>query len=138
VRFRGQSHELKVAVEGMTVADISRRFYAAYRTAYGRPPSGRAIEIVTLRVRRLGHAPRVELPRIDPQMPPHAVVRVAEVIDAKGKPVHAAVLTRGQMAWAGKSPGPALLIDPEATTFIPDGWMARAQPDGCVLVERMA
>ena len=71
-------------------------------------------------------------------MPPHAVVRIAEVIDASGKPVHAAVLTRGQMAWAGKSHGPALLIDPEATTFIPAGWMARAEADGCVLVERMA
>ena len=65
------------------------------------------------------------------------VVRVAEVIDAAGEPAHAAVLTRGQMTWAGKSPGPALLIDPEATTFIPGGWMARAQDDGAVVVERM-
>ena len=137
VRFRGQSHELKVAVEGMTVADISRRFYSAYRTAYGRPPSGRAIEIVTLRVRRVGHAPRVTLPRVDPQMPPHAVVRIAEVVDAKGKTVHAAVLTRGQMAWAGKSFGPGLLVDAEATTFVPEGWLARAQGDGSVIVERM-
>jgi N-methylhydantoinase A len=137
VRFRGQSHELKVAVEGMTVADISRRFYGAYRTAYGRPPSGRAIEIVTLRVRRIGRAPKVTLPRVEAQVPPHAVVRVAEVIDSHGKSFHAAVLTRGQMAWAGKSPGPALLIDPEATTFIPDSWMARAQDDGSVIIERM-
>jgi len=114
---------VKVPVRGEPIEDATR--------------GGRAIEIVTLRVRRIGHAPQVQLPRVDPQMPPHAVVRVAEVIDAKGKPVHAAVLTRGQMAWAGKSPGPALLIDAEATTFIPDGWMARAQGDGSVIIERM-
>src|SRR5439155_23586234 len=137
VRFRGQSHELKIAVEAMTQVDISRRFYAAYKLAYGRPPSGRAIEIVTLRVRRIGRAPQVALPRVQPQMPPHAVVRVAELIDATGKTVRAAVLTRGQMAWAGQSPGPALLIDAEATTFITQGWIARAEKDGSVIVERM-
>ncbi len=56
VRFRGQSHEVKVPVAGMTQADISRRFYTAYKTLYGRPPAGRAMEIVTLRVRRIGRA----------------------------------------------------------------------------------
>jgi hypothetical protein len=42
------------------------------------------------------------------------------------------------MTWAGKSPGPVLLIDPEATTFIPAGWLARAQENGSVLIERLA
>ena len=137
VRFRGQSHELKLPVVGMTVADISRRFYSAYRAAYGRPPSGRAIEIVTLRLRRTGHAPTVELPPIEAQMPPHAVVRVAELIDAAGETVRAAVLTRPQLAWAGRQAGPMLLIDAEATTFIPAGWSARAEANGAVIVERL-
>ena len=70
-------------------------------------------------------------------MPPHAVVRVAELVDATGKTVRAAVLKRGEMAWAGKSPGPVLLIDAEATTFVPEGWMARAEGDGSVIVERV-
>src|SRR2546423_7677491 len=67
VRFRGQSHELKVAVEAMTLSDISRRFYTAYKTAYGRPPAARAMEIVTLRVRRIGRSAKVNLQRVDPQ-----------------------------------------------------------------------
>jgi N-methylhydantoinase A len=138
VRFRGQSHELKITVIGMTLADISRRFYQAYRTAYGRPPGGRAIEIVTLRVRRTGFAARVSLPRIEAEMPPYAVVRETHLIDREANEVRAAVLTRAQMTWAGKSPGPVLLIDPEATTFIPAGWLARAQENGSVLIERLA
>jgi N-methylhydantoinase A len=137
VRFRGQSHEIKVAVAGMTVADISRRFYSAYRAAYGRPPSGRAIEIVTLRVRRVGHALKVELPRVEAQMPAHAVVRETELIDAAGEMARAAVLTRSQLAWAGKQAGPMLLIDAEATTFVPKGWMARAEANGAAIVERL-
>jgi N-methylhydantoinase A len=137
VRFRGQSHELKVAVVSMTVADISRRFYGAYRTAYGRPPSGRAIEIVTLRLRRTGHAPKVELPQVEAKMPALAVVRETELIDAAGETVRAAVLARAQLAWAGNQAGPMLLIDAEATTFIPAGWMARSEPNGSVIVERL-
>jgi N-methylhydantoinase A len=137
VRFRGQSHELKIPVVAMTVADISRRFYDAYRAAYGRPPSGRAIELVTLRVRRVGHAPKVELPAIQPQVPPQAVVRETELLDATGISVRAAVFTRAQLAWAGRQAGPMLLIDAEATTFVPAGWMARAEKNGAVLVERL-
>jgi N-methylhydantoinase A/oxoprolinase/acetone carboxylase beta subunit len=138
VRFRGQSHELKVAVGAMNQPDIAQRFHAAYRIAYGRPPTARAIEIVTLRLRRVGHSPLVKLPTIAPTMPPHAVVRVAELIGTQGNPVRAAVLRRGEMMWAGPSPGPVLLIDPEATTFIPDGWMAHAEPNGSVIAERMS
>jgi N-methylhydantoinase A len=137
VRFRGQSHELKVPVVGMTLADISRRFYAAYRQRYGRPPAGRAIEIVTLRVRRVGSAPQVELPRVEAKLPPHAVVRETRLTDPNGQTVRAAVLTRPYLAWAGKQAGPMLLVDAEATTFVPTGWLAQAQDNGSVLLQRL-
>jgi N-methylhydantoinase A len=137
VRFRGQSHEVKVPVIGMTVADISRQFYAAYRALYGRPPTGRAIEVVTLRVRRIGRAPQVELPTIAAAVPARAIVRETELTDGTGETVRAAVLTRGQLAWAGRQAGPMLLTDAEATTFVPRGWAARAEPNGSVILERM-
>ncbi len=137
VRFRGQSFELKIPVIGMTLADISRRFYSAYRRVYGRPPASRAIEIVTLRVRRIGRAATVQLPRVDAQPPPHSVVRETRLIDAAGESVRAAVMSRAHLAWAGRQTGPMLLIDAEATTFIPRGWMARSEPNGSVILERM-
>jgi N-methylhydantoinase A len=137
VRFRGQSHELKIPVIAMTTADISRKFYTAYKTAYGRPPSARAIEIVTLRVRRIGHAPKVELPRVAAEVPARAVIRECELFDARGEKVRAAVMTRAHLAWAGKSAGPFLLIDAEATTFVPAGWLAQAQVNGAVVLNRL-
>ena len=137
VRLRGQSHEVKVPVAGMTQADISRRFYSAYKTLYGRPPSGRAIEIVTLRVRRIGRSADVKLPALKAEVPPHAVVRETELIDHQGSSVRAAVVTRGQLAWAGKQTGPMLLVDAEATTFVPRGWMAEALASGAVMLNRM-
>jgi N-methylhydantoinase A len=138
VRFRGQSHEVKIPVVAMTVADISRRFYGAYRLLYGRPPAGRAIEIVTLRVRRVGRAAKIDLPKLEAQAPPHAVVREAIIVDPTGTKARAAVVTRAQLLWCGQQHGPMLLLDPEATTFVPAGWMARAQSNGAVIVERLA
>jgi len=137
VRFRGQSHELKVFVQRTKLADISRRFYDAYRLAYGRPPAGRAIEVVTLRLRRTGRAPAVQLPDLLPQCPPHAVVRETQLIDPAGHRVGAAVLKRGELLWAGKQAGPMLLIDPEATTFVPAGWLATALPRGIARLTRI-
>ena len=102
VRFRGQSHELKIPVIAMTMSDISRRFHPAYRAVYGRPPTSRAIEIVTLRVRRIGHAPDVQLPKLQMQVPAHSVVRETRIIDPTGETVRAAVLTRPQLSWAGR------------------------------------
>jgi N-methylhydantoinase A len=138
VRFRGQSFELKLSVVGMTLADISRRFYSAYRNAYGRPPTGRAIEIVTLRVRRIGRSPQVDLPRVEPQPPAHAVIRETKLIDSSGESVRTAVMSRAHLAWAGRQAGPMLLIDDEATTFIPRGWMARSEANGAVILDRMS
>jgi N-methylhydantoinase A len=136
VRFRGQSHEIKVAVEALTLPAISRRFYDAYRKLYGRPPKGRAIEIVTLRVRRTGHAPQVELPPIAQRTAPRGVVRETQIIDADANTTRAAVLTRGELVQLGRTPGPIILIDPEATTFIPAGWGAQSDDRGVVLLAR--
>jgi N-methylhydantoinase A len=136
VRFRGQSHELKVQVETKTLSAISAAFDSAYRTAFGRPPRARAVEIVTLRVRRTGRVPKVSLPQIQPSVPVRAVVREAEIIDDSGDPVRAAVLTRSQLMWAGRQPGPMLLVDAEATSFVPAGWRATCLDNGGVLAER--
>jgi N-methylhydantoinase A/oxoprolinase/acetone carboxylase beta subunit len=135
-RFRGQSHELKVQVTTRTVAEISRQFHAAYRALYGRPPQGRAVEIITLRVRRVGHAPSVRLPRVKPATHAYAGIRVAEITDPAGRPVRASVLRRDELVTMSAMPGPMLIIDPEATTFVPAEWMARTTENGMVTLER--
>jgi N-methylhydantoinase A/oxoprolinase/acetone carboxylase beta subunit len=127
---------VKVQVTTLTIAEISRRFHAAYRALYGRPPRGRAVEIVTLRVRRVGHAPSVRLPRVKPATHPYAGIRVAEITDPTGRPVRASVLRRDELVTMSAMPGPLLVIDPEATTFVPADWMATTTQNGMVTLER--
>jgi N-methylhydantoinase A len=136
VRFKGQSHELKIEVAGIAIADISRRFHVRYREIYGRPPRSRAIEIVTLRVRRTGPTPPVALPRVEAKPPAFGHVRISKSIDTNANDVETAVMTRAELLAVGRTPGPLLLIDPEATTLVPIGWIAEADDRGIVRVTR--
>lgn len=137
VRFRGQSHELKVQVARQSSAEISRQFHAAYRLRYGRPPRGRAVEVVTLRVRRVGYEPPVKLMPIAPAPGRYSGVRVTQLIDERGERVSASVLCRDELIALGRQPGPALLIDPEATTFVPSRWFAESSMTGIVTLKRL-
>jgi hypothetical protein len=59
------------------------------------------------------------------------------IIDPAGQKGRAAVMTRAQLLWCGQQHGPMLLLDPEATTFVPARWMVKAQPSGAAIVERL-
>ena len=131
VRFRGQSHELKVRVDRPTIVRISQLFLEAYMQAYGQIPSARAIEIVTLRVRRIGKHAEVSLPAIEVEQSVRGSTSTS-LYDASGVMQDAPVVTRGALLEVGQMDGPLLIVDPTATAFVPDGWYARALEDGFI------
>jgi N-methylhydantoinase A len=133
VRFRGQSHELKVRVTRPSVAAIEEAFLDAYGASYGRVPEGREIEIVTLRLRRVGHAPEVALPSLEAL--PARERGTASLVDATGTRRSAPTVSRHALLGA-IVPGPLLVIDPEATTYVPPDWSASGRGDGTVILER--
>jgi N-methylhydantoinase A/oxoprolinase/acetone carboxylase beta subunit len=55
-----------------------------------------------------------------------------------GQRVTAASLDRASLAGGTEREGPLLVLDAEATTFIPDGWTARLTAAGSILLERSA
>lgn len=134
VRFRGQSHELKVKLDSPTIDHLTARFHEAYSRMYGRIPSGREVEIVTLRIRRIGKIPPL-------QLPPHVHKK------AEGDLTYDLVLEDGKIS-AGRAysrealsedlpvVGPFLLIDAQSTTFVPPGWLARIDAQGIVSLGR--
>ena len=134
VRFRGQSHEVKVRVERPTLEHIHAQFTAAYQAMYGGIPSGRSIEIVTLRIRRIGRLPKLALPKLargtSVQLPP------ARVIGSDGTEYPSRVCRRSDLPVGERLAGPILLVDAQATTFIPKRWSAVADENGSVLLER--
>ena len=131
-RFRGQSYELTVAAAA-TRAEIEENFRQAYAALYGHCPQGRAVEMVTLRLRRIGRAAHIEIPPLQAKSSPQ---QKTKMILQDGQEVEAPVLDRPGLLASGPVFGPALLADPDATTLIPRNWNCRATPGGGVILER--
>jgi N-methylhydantoinase A/oxoprolinase/acetone carboxylase beta subunit len=133
VRFGGQSHELQIPFETISLAEIDRLFRERYASAYGRVPSGRLSEIVTLRARARGKEPQVVLPALRQTA---GVERHVELISSIGARTRVRAVDRPVLRASGDSTGSVLLLDAEATTYIPTGWRADARADGTVVLHR--
>jgi N-methylhydantoinase A len=134
-RFRGQSYELTIAVDDLSPAAIEKTFRAAYTTLYGHCPQDRQMEIVTLRLRRIGRSQSIDLPAIVPHT---KMAKPTAVILPDGTGRMLPVLDRPSLAAIGQQEGPALLCDPDSTAMIPVGWIARLTRHGSMLLERVA
>jgi len=133
-RFQGQSYELTVPVAKCSREAIDRAFRDAYSALYGRCPEERSTEIVTLRVRRIGEAVKVKFPRMESRAPSGSSTTL---VLPDGHEVHAPVLERAELASISQQVGPALLCDPDSTTFVPPGWNARLTESGSVMLEQL-
>jgi len=132
-RFRGQSYELTVPADRLSRAAIEEEFRNAYMALYDQIPQGRGVEIVTVRLRRIGHAPQVSLPSIVPRQ---SAEQKARVILNGGESALVPVLDRPGLAALDTLAGPALLADPDATAYIPPHWTVRMTSAGGVIAQR--
>jgi N-methylhydantoinase A len=132
-RFRGQSYELTISVEELSAAAIERRFREVYTSRYGSCPQGRAIEVVTLRLRRTGRSAAFALPPVEPREMP---AQTAMVVLPGGESKEIPVLDRAALAFKGEVHGPMLLVDPDCTTLVPWRWAARVSEHGGIVLRR--
>jgi N-methylhydantoinase A/oxoprolinase/acetone carboxylase beta subunit len=91
------------------------------------------VEIVTLRIRRVGKRPALALPRLRAE-PVNAGEHV-QLFTSSGDATSAPVLSRAQLLAVGTTRGPLLVLDDEATTYIPPPWSAVARENGTVVLE---
>jgi N-methylhydantoinase A len=143
VRFKGQSHELKVRVMRPTLEEIRAEFLEAYERQYGRVPVGREVEVVTIRVRRIGRGVELELPRLErggsggPAVKSdHGRDAHATSIAPDGSEIRTPIYSREGLLAVGDVSGPLLLIDAEATAYVPAGWRFASQENGSVILSR--
>ena len=140
VRYRGQSHELTIAMRGDdgdadSLVQLRADFYRRHHEAFGVASSG-PIEIVNLRVRATQAVPHAAFSR--PSIPtasnPPSRTRDAWFAERGGfvaTPVH-----RLDDCVAGAPiDGPALLEAPESTVLVPPGWSATVAASGAVRLE---
>jgi N-methylhydantoinase A len=134
VRFKGQSHELKVRIDRPARSAVEHAFCHEYARIYGQVPQGRQIEIVTLRVRRIGYAAPVQLP--DEHEAGSAAPELTTLVLGDGTSIAAMALRRGALPRSTSQGGPLLVVDDEATTYVPPNWSVTRAEFGTLLLER--
>ncbi len=134
-RYAGQSHELTVDyAPGEGWDTLSRRFHRlhAERNGFDRPEDD--VEAVTVRVEVTGRAALSwsELPAISPAGPPGRGTR--QVVTG-GSSIPAGVWWRPGLRPGAEVVGPAVIEEPEATTFLQVGERAIVHDSGALVVE---
>ncbi|MCK5439823.1 MAG: hydantoinase/oxoprolinase family protein [Gemmatimonadetes bacterium] len=124
-RYRGQSHELTVGWHDAPAA-VATAFHAAHQRYHGYSAEEEPIEIVTVRLRVVA---AVERP------PPTELTAGATVKEATlDVRDDVTVIDRTALAARAQVVGPALLVEPYATTYLPTGWSARVDAYGHLLL----
>ena len=131
LRYEGQSTTLTVPWRGLAHAEAD--FHDAHREAYGHALE-MPVELVNLRVGLTGTAPAVHLPTR-----PEAVLgEPAERLPVHGVEQPVPVYRRADLPAGARLPGPVLITEPVATTWVEPGWEVAVDATGNLFVARVA
>jgi N-methylhydantoinase A len=131
MRYRGQGHEIAVALPARVLAaddaaTLRGGFEAAYIALFGRVIPRLEVEAMTF---ALSLSAARALPGRVPDPPPRAAPQPAGTRDvtdpATGATEPAAVFERGALAPGMALPGPALIVEDGTTTVVPRGMSGR-------------
>jgi N-methylhydantoinase A len=122
MRYAGQAYEIPVVCDGLAVAAITQSFHEGHRTRYGHAVPDEVVEVVGYRLIAVAPSP---LHKIRPA-PAGDRVRTAR---ARG--YHA----RHELEPGAAIAGACVVEEPTATTFVPDGWTARVDQIGNLVLE---
>ncbi|MBI5837150.1 MAG: hydantoinase/oxoprolinase family protein [Candidatus Eisenbacteria bacterium] len=123
LRYAGQSYELTVPFGPR----LRQAFDAAHRRAYGVCDPSRPVEVVSLRVRGAGPAPRAPLPGFEKQPYLRRFLRPTVYF---GRPVP--VVPAAELGPREVLKGPAFVLTFASTIVVPEGWQAGRAAAGAV------
>ena len=129
VRYAGQGYEVQVPFR----RGWMRTFHRLHAQLFGHADRGRALEVVTLRLRARGGGSRLPaepLPRSG-RSAPSTMRRVRFAQGARLTPVY----RRHELQIGRRVRGPAVVCEYSATTLVPPGWWWRVDRVGGVVLE---
>ncbi len=125
LRYKGQSFELTVPIDLYDPQAAVQGFYQAHRRRYGYAREGEPVELVNLRVTARGLRLQAPLPQHPPAPSPDpAPARVGQTrLRFQGQTHDAAIYQRAALQPGHRLIGPALIVQEDATTVVPPGWV---------------
>lgn len=136
MRYVGQEYSLTLALPSWgEVSGLDTAFHEAYKTRYGHSNPKERVEFVALRVAGIA-----DLPRRSPRAATRAGRGDAVVGTVRtrfqGNDIETKLIRRESMN--GPVPGPAIVLEPTATTLVSPGWIAEIGAGGHLYLNRTA
>jgi N-methylhydantoinase A/oxoprolinase/acetone carboxylase beta subunit len=127
-RYFGQSYEINVPFrKGASMGPVLAAFERLHERIYSYRHRGRPVEIVNLRIKAVGVTPKIPLSKLPERRSPDprpAVLKRQPII-TRSRSSTGPVYDRSLLEPGAIVQGPALVIDPESTTYLPPGYRAR-------------
>jgi N-methylhydantoinase A len=140
--YVGQTHTVAVRVPAEIIGKLSGQaiaaaFDAAYRQAFGRLLDGVPLRVLTLRIAVIGRRPKLDLARLCPQGGSIAKAQTGErPVWFDGRFHTAKIYNRLDLPVGAVIAGPAILEQPDATTWIDPDLSATVDRFGNVVMAR--
>ncbi|WP_454827495.1 hydantoinase/oxoprolinase family protein [Paraburkholderia xenovorans] len=150
MRYRGQGHELQVALpaarlDGDAHAILRERFEAAYLARFGRLVPRAPIEMLGWSVRlsapqRDGRAASIDYVAATPAIAAEPIATAERLVldQSRRERVTSRFYRRDHLATGAFVRGPAVIVDRETTVIVPPNFDARVDTGGHLLLERRA
>jgi N-methylhydantoinase A len=140
MHYAGQTHTVSARLPTETPGEVTREmlrrsFETAYESAFGRTLPGIGIRLVNLRVAAIGRRPKFDFSALAPD-----TGATCEGAERGSRPVwfggwrETRIYDRLSLPVGAEIPGPAILEQPDATTVVDPGLIARVDPFGNVIV----
>lgn len=144
MRYHGQGHEIEIALpdrplEAGEIADLRRAFEAEYGRQFSRAVPGMTIEILNWALDVSSAAPALrQYPLVERRQAARPVGQRRILCDVTGDWRAAEVFERAALAPGDHLSGPALIIEPQTTTFVSADFGAQVDGGGNIWLTRKA
>jgi N-methylhydantoinase A len=142
MRYHGQGHEIEIALpdrdlEPSDIAPLTQAFETAYARQFSRPVPGMEIEILNWSVRVATKADAIQPVATTPAGRAFAAPATRPVTcDITGARREAAFVMRDALAPGDRLAGPALIAEPQTTTFVGTDFDAEVDASGNLVLTR--
>jgi N-methylhydantoinase A len=146
MRYAGQGYELRVGIDAAVRGDVvdvdalREVFHALHEEQHGHSARDGVVEVVSYRLRaRIGtNKVRLQANAQPPTLGEDPVETRRDVCFESVKAIATPVLRRADLTPGEARDGPVVIVQFDTTTVIPEGWTARADMTGNLIVERSA
>jgi len=140
-RYFGQSYEIEVPYRRARTLGQAflESFHRRHKRLYSYRHDNRPVEIVNLRIKAVALTPKIPLER-EPRAgsaPSRAIIK-KQAIHTGNALRQGAVYDRSKLGPGHRVAGPALVIDPESTTYLPPGFTAAVDAYLNIVIKKAA